>query len=355
MKKSTFYGKMVAFLAIALGLMVALAVFLPSCDKDEDNNPDGDLYKPSENMTVEEIRTLLEEVNDNMASVRQISAEQTSIITETGYGGTMTYNVRATAQVNLDAKKELIMFYEDGELCDFTYTENGIAYDYEYEKQSSEPEERKSYKVSDAYWNHSEVFDEVVDDFVDVIEVSEWKVEGDAFVGSTTRNSRTEKYTFLLTSSKKISNIKYESEYKYESNSSSSSGEIKYTYSANPAFPNNYDKSDFPLATQYSVKVVWGKGQDESTFYTEPGISFLYAYEVLDYAPKVQGEEPEGLYKDQAFTQKTTSPIDLSDNNTVLYVKWVNDSGSTSKSKSRPAAKSLLKRLSRNLEGAEAQ
>jgi hypothetical protein len=339
MKKFTFYGKVVASLAIALGLVVALAVFLPSCDKDEGSD-DGDLYKPSENMTVEEIRTLFEEVDANMASVRKVSATVMR-------GIPSKLILVATAQVDRDGKKDVSIEYDetDGKTIEsFRYIENTTAYVYEVYDNGKEEKER--YKVSDAYWNRTSDMSELVD-LLDL----EWEVENSAFVGSYSEGSSTTKMTITITSSKLIGSIKTEHVYQ----GSTSMYEYTYTYSANPALPSGFNLSEFPPATQYSVEVEWGEEQGKSTFYTQPRQSYLYASEVLDYAPKVQGKKPEGLYKDQAFKQKITSPISLSDNNTVLYVKWVDDSGSTSKSKSKPAAKSLLKRLSRNLEGAEAQ
>jgi hypothetical protein len=326
---------MAASWAAAVALAVALSAGLSACDKDEDPNPDAELYKPAKDMNRAEILVLFKEVNANMAKVRQVSVEVTYIDVRTENGKTTTFTGSGTAQANLDAKKELILEHEDGVLDRFTYTEKDIA--YEYEKHSNEPNTQRSYKVSDAYWNHCEVFD----DLGDITEsVSEWKVEGDAFVGTVTESYETGKYTVSLTSSKKISSIKFEygnndyvsHEYKY-----------KYTYSANPTFPSSYKKSDFPLVKQYSVKVVWGGSLGESTFYSE-WYNDTYAVdpeEIVDYAPKVAGKKPT-LYSDKAFINAIYSIIYLRDNNTVIYVKWVDDSGSTSKSKSKPAAKSRL-------------
>jgi hypothetical protein len=340
---------MAASYAAAVALAVALSAGLSACDKDEDPNPDAELYKPAKNINRAEILVLLKEVNANMAKVRQMSVEETRIEVITGSDKTTTYTKSITAQANLDAKKEIEMRYEDGVLDEFTYTEDNIA--YEYEKHSNEPNTQESYKVSDAYWNHCEVFD----DFGGITEsVSEWKVEDDAFVGTVTERDATENYKVFLTSSKKISSVKYEYEY---SNTEYVSREYKYTYSANPTFPKGYKKSDFPLAKQYSVKVVWNEGLGESTFYSESyhDDNDTYVYfdptEIIRYAPKVAGKRPT-LYSDSKFTKELAwydyggdnyyHEISLSNNDTVIYVEWVSDSGSTSKSKSKSAAKSRL-------------
>jgi hypothetical protein len=336
---------MAASWAAAVALAVALSAGLSACDKDEDNGSDTELYKPAEDMTHEQILALFKEVNANMAKVRQMSVEETK--KDAGKDKTTTHTSSITAQVNLDAKKEIEMRYEDEVLDRFTYTENDIAYEYDDDDYNT-PQQR--YKVSDVYWNHCETFDEFGDlgDFLESI--SEWKVEGDAFVGTVTENYATRKYTVSLTSSKKISSVKDE----YSNN------EYKYTYSANPTFPSNYKKLDFLPARQYSVKVVWGERLGESTFYAEryketynETVADFDPDEIVDYAPKVAGKKPR-LYDDSKFTEELEgydydydgdieySSIYLSNNNKVIYVKWVDDSGSTGKSKSKPVTKSRL-------------
>jgi hypothetical protein len=339
MKKFTFYQSMAASWVAAVALAVALSAGLSACDKDEDNGSDAEPYKPSKDMTHEQILALFKEVNDNMATVRQMSVEETKKDDVTENGKTTTSTGSGKVQANLDAKKELILEYKAGDgvlvVDEFTYIEDSIAYYYE----SDEPKKQRSYKVSDAYWNHCKVFDSFRD-FGDFFEsVSEWKVEGDAFVGSATEGGETRKYTVSLTSSKKISSIKYEygnTKYRYR--------EYEYTYSANPTFPSDYSdykESKFPLAEQYSVKVVWGEGLGESTFYAEMYSDDSYSYyfavyypdEIIRYAPKVSGKKPT-LYSDKECATKLEEEdypywglygVYVLSGNTVIYVKWVDE------------------------------
>jgi hypothetical protein len=310
-----------------------MAVSLSSCDKDSDEGDgNGDLYKPSESMSSEEILTLFEEVNANMETVRQVSMEVKSTTSDGD-------EVQHTAQFDLDAKKEVEIGYEDGdgEATYFIYTENTTAYEYENAVGSSGT--RYSYKVSDAYWNGSTHVSELEDAF-DL----EWEVESNTFVGSIVQSGYTRKMTITLTSDKKIASIKKE-----QSNSGRTT-EIKYAYSSvNPTFPSGFSKSDFPLASQYSVRVVWGEELGESTFYTYPNSDYIDLYDIIDYAPKVQGKEPvRTLYSNSQFTLPYVTPIKLTNNNVVIYIKWV-ESTSEKKSVSNPAAKSLLKKLSSKL------
>jgi hypothetical protein len=126
--------------------------------------------------------------------------------------------------------------------------------------------------------------------------------------------------------------------------------DVKYAYSSvNPTFPSGFSKSDFPLASQYSVRVVWGEELGESTFYTNPNSGYIYVDDIIDYAPKVQGKEPARiLYSNAQFTASYGTTANLSNNNSVIYIKWV-ESTSEKKSVSNPAAKSLLKKLSHKL------
>ncbi|MDR2813642.1 MAG: hypothetical protein LBB79_03160 [Prevotellaceae bacterium] len=344
MKKFTFYQNMVASWAAAVALAVALSAGLSACDKDEDNGSDTELYKPSKDMTYEQIVALFKEVDANMAAVRQVSGEKTEIEND---GDKEIYQF----QLDLDAKKELLVFeYKGGVLGGFIYTENDIAYYNEYNNdqynnESSIGNEIGSYKISDAYWNNSEVFEEFIED-VDITRVitdanSKWKVENDVFVGTFTEDGITGKAIIAITASKKLSSIKAESKGSNEEDSYVME-ELKYTYSASPALPSGYKKSDFPLAKQYSVKVVWGEGRGESTFYFFYSDSYVDfdPYDIIRYAPKVPSMRPK-LYSDKDFKQEVYS-ISLSDNNMVIYVKWVSDSESTGKSKGKPAAKSRL-------------
>ena len=301
---------MVTSMLTAAALALTLAATLPSCSKDDDDKSnDEELYKPSENMTSSEIQALLEEVADQMATVRQVAIEGK----KTADDKTPYWEIRA--QVDIDAKKEVIEQYESGTMLYITYVEDFAGY-------YSNSNFKKSYKVSDAYWSWSATVAHAVEEFEAFKKLElKWKVEGSTFVGSATSSYHTEKMTVTLTKDKKLADFKIESVDIAASTTHVS--ELKYAYSGvNPALPSGFSKSDFPPVSQYSIKVVWGEGLGESTFYTEPNSSYIYPSNITSYAPKVEGKTP-ALYFDDEFTQPFTSSKTVSNSNLVIYVKWV--------------------------------
>jgi hypothetical protein len=325
MKKFTLYRNMVAFWATALALTLALTAGLSSCDKDEDKDKDNDnnteegsdteLYKPSKDMTQKEILALFKEVSDKMATVRKISAEGT---TSTTYAGAKPEQYVVKMQEDVDVQKSIELKYsEDGkELVYFTYIDNFIAYQCEWILKTS-------YKVSDAYWNRSKLAKGISKLFDNFYKLT-WKVESDVFVGN---DGATNTIEISLTESKKVRTL---SNFKEATTSQpSTKEEYAYTYSANPTPPSDFklSESEFPLAIQYSFRVVWGKDIGSSIFYTYPNSSYVDLDEVIECAPKVLGKKPV-LYYDNEFTNLIDNELDEgwlrveNDNSTAAYVKW---------------------------------
>ena len=112
--------------------------------------------------------------------------------------------------------------------------------------------------------------------------------------------------------------------------------EITFEQTASPAFPEGFSAQDFEAAGQNFLKVVWGEGLGENTFYsgyTYSGIGYIGTYSdeygispeaIRVYAPVQTGKKAE-YYFDAAFTDPVEmgKPIYVDDNNTVIYVKWV--------------------------------
>lgn len=112
--------------------------------------------------------------------------------------------------------------------------------------------------------------------------------------------------------------------------------EMTFEQTASPAFPEGFSAQDFEAAGQNFLKVVWGEGLGENTFYsgyTYSGIGYVGTYSVDNgispeairaYAPVQTGKKAE-YYFDAAFTERVEmeKPIYVNDNNTVIYVKWV--------------------------------
>ncbi|MDR1225582.1 MAG: hypothetical protein LBK47_01615 [Prevotellaceae bacterium] len=80
-----FTGAWRPSMTVTLALSLALAVSFSACSKDDDNGG-GNLYRPSQDMSSEEILTLFDEVTANMATVRQVSVDE--IFAETYQGKT---------------------------------------------------------------------------------------------------------------------------------------------------------------------------------------------------------------------------------------------------------------------------
>jgi hypothetical protein len=327
-----------------LALATALALGFTACDKDDDKNSDGDLYVPSKDMSNDEILSLFEEVNANMEEVAEVSIEIM------GYEGQTLE--KEVWQANVSQKKSFSAEYEGNgsSLGAFNYVENFTK--YEYTKAGfdhNDKDVKRSYKVTDAGWNNFGISfyynislynlvgdEEGMDDL-------QWQVEGNTFVASAsvTQHSDTIKVTITITTSKKVGSVKREiADNAWEI--------VKFTYSANPVLPSGFAKSDFPAATgQRSLKVVWGEGQGENTFYTGPdNNSYIYLDEILSHAPRVQGKEVQAFYTNSNFTGtaffSSNSSQQLQNNNTVLYAKWGSASGSKAaavKSPERAASK----------------
>jgi hypothetical protein len=322
------------YLIIACIGLLAAATF-SACSKDDDDEGGEDLYRPSQDMSSEEILTLFEEVTANMATVRQVSMQGTT----TGKMNGMTMSASMMAQIDFDAKKEVIVEYDvDRTIGRFQYAENDKAYEYESANYNGDKEIKHSYKLSDAYWNRMADVSELESAFN-----LEWEVKNSTFTGSLTESGVLMKMTVTITPSKRIAGIKIESSYQDES----TTVDFKYSYTAvNPVPPAGFTLSEFPPAQQYSIKVVWGEGLGESTFYTEPNYGYFYLGEIIECAPAVSGKAPV-LYRDSNFTQSITgSSITVTNNNTVIYVKW-EASASARKSVSRPITKSHHRNLIR--------
>ena len=306
MKTATFFWKTAATLIATLLLLLTLAVAFASCNKDGDDNKSSDeaLYKPSENMTGSEIQALLEEVTAQMSTVRQMAVEENHYYNDETKLGEMRLGEMIREQVDLDAKKE-VREVKYKTMQTFSYVENATSYDYNFNGL------KQRYKVSDAYWNRSATVAYYAVEVLEAFKSLEWKVDSSTFVGI----EGTRKTTVTLTKDKKLASIK--------TGHLDPTIEIKYAYTGvNPAFPSGFSKSDFPLASQYSLKVVWGEGLGESTFYTVPNSSYIYLNNITSYAPKVEGKTP-ALYFDDEFTQPFTSSKTVSNSNLVIYVKWV--------------------------------
>jgi hypothetical protein len=329
MKKLQFYKQRALSMGATLVLATALALGFTACDKDDDKNSDGDLYVPSKNMTNDEILSLFEEVNANMSEVAEVSIE------EMRYEG-QTLRFKYVGQANVSQNKLFEAEYiDDGSslvLAAFYYVENFTGYEYSASYNYSK-EDKCSYKVTDAYWNNFDIDVDVLEGAGDL----QWQVEGNTFVGSDMQD----KVTITITTSKKVDSIKVEEP--------GNKWEItKFTYSANPALPSGFAKSDFPAITgQHSLKVVWGEGQGENIFYTYYDNSITPRYDILDYAPRVPGKEVQALYYNSDFsgtaiTTDSYTSIQLNNNNTVLYAKWGSASSSNAaaaKSPERAASK----------------
>lgn len=112
--------------------------------------------------------------------------------------------------------------------------------------------------------------------------------------------------------------------------------EITFEQTASPALPEGFSAQNFEAAGQNFLKVVWGEGLGENTFYsgyTYSGAGYVGTYSVDNgispeairfYAPVRTGKKAE-YYFDAAFTERVEmeKPIYVNDDNTVIYVKWV--------------------------------
>lgn len=165
-----------------------------------------------------------------------------------------------------------------------------------------------------------------------------WTVNGNEYTAKYTSasGSISEEIKFL-TNGNSITSIQFNSfDVTDVVNEIEKSKEITFEYTASPSLPEGFSKEDFEPAQQYTLRVVWGD-EGESIFYTDyrpTNSGYIGSYgsdggiapeTILLYTPQQSGKTAE-YYFDRNFTQpvEMAKPIYITDNNTVIYVKWIN-------------------------------
>ena len=249
---------------------------------------------------------------------------------------------------NRNAKK----LYEQG----FNYTtgnpqqyiENSTVY------VASESGKRRYHIVTDSekFWSETPVsyyIDETVSKVGRTLnsaglQYHQWTVAGNIYTGHYTHEGLTDTVKFTLTGGKITAISSYRTQslnapYIYKNN-------VTIAYTAVPNITAGTVKNEYtPVGEQHPVKFVWGEGLGETTFYTghyaTPTRGFgvylpengLQQEDVAYYAPTLQGKRIEGFYKNAACTETDEmisnlfygKPLYVSDDNTVVYVKWINE------------------------------
>jgi hypothetical protein len=321
------------FLRAASVVLFVVATF-SACGKEDGSNT---IFTPDKDLTQAEIVRLLAD-----AQVATDRSEEISVVefyrNTKADGKVESYKyVYSNERYSFGVKKNMgITFVVDGSreyLAYFRYTENFIEYYYDAYAGTG----KEKYLLTDAYYDRT---DEEAD-YEEELNEMQWKVEGNMLVGTVTytnanypQDDYTETVTVTLTGKKKLQNVKTKYEYLYPWELSEY--DATYTYRADFTFPAGIVLSDFTALQQYRVTVRWGAeaGNKTNVFYTDALVdydgdgvidgSYLPIAEVAYYAPKVAGKRPT-FYLDATFTHEIREGNiwDITDNSTVVYVKWV--------------------------------
>ncbi len=317
MKKTTYplYAMMKNMLVLAVATTLTFAT---ACSKsgDDDGEESSELYTPPVNLSNAQIIDLLGTAYSKLAAENTFTI--TSVRTVTEEDNIVSSKLKRQTILNVAAKKALVIEYDlltsPETFLWFNYIEDTTEYEYSY---------KKSLKITDAYFNNISVFINILPE----LKYYDWKVEGQRFVGTYVDGTRIKTVTIIQTKDMQYHTAKYTVGSLISGDTKGTVEEFTFNYDATiPAMPNGFSTAYFTPFEQFSVKVIWGEGQGENTFYSNP-IANGKGYFSLDmlsaYIPSVTGKYPQ-YYSDSAFAHKIeNSTIYLTDNNTVIYAKWV--------------------------------
>lgn len=309
-------------------LMITTLAMLASttaCSKsDPENDENSELYTPPANISSAQIMELIGHAHGKLSGENTFT--MTSLRTVTEEGDVITTKAKEQHIYNVSAKKALVIEYDlltsPETLYWFSYIEGTTEYEY-YAGKDADPSYKKRRKVTDTYFDYMSLNTVFFSDPKDY----SWKVEGQKLVGTQTSENRIKIYTITLTKDMQYHTVNDTRSYT-NNDVKGTTEDFTFDYSATmPSMPNGFNTSDFTPVAQFSVKVVWGEGFGETMFYfihSSENRAYASMDEISRYSPGISGKTKE-FYTDAAFTNKVDSStsIVLTDNNTVLYVKWV--------------------------------
>ncbi|MDR1864383.1 MAG: hypothetical protein LBR08_02310 [Bacteroidales bacterium] len=334
--------KTVSFKSAAMLTAIALATVFSSCKKDKDGgNGDDAIFTPDKNLTQQQSSDLIAEAT--VATEWADEVYWVGVSKETQPNGTVT-NYKYIDSYITSERKRLVMEYivtgATSTLEYFSYTDGFIRYRYD---THSSPETKSKSNISDAYWDSMDEAGkaEYLESEKEWFAEFQWTVNGNELTGVRTEsgtgeyNNYTETCTFVFTGSKKISSRKRTKAY---TNGRKTESEDTFTYTAIFEIPSTLNISGFPVLEQKKVTIHWGAEAgnktnifwaEKSTWYdsgtgtTIESMAFYTPY-ATEEGPEIAGKQPE-YYYDSGFTRPVENGrvTDISDDSTVLYVKWV--------------------------------
>jgi hypothetical protein len=308
---------------VAITICLAGITVFSGCQKDDPTVIDDGVYTPPENLTHEQILTLL----DNAEKMR-LNARQNTMTTTFGRAGDNGIErwklVRA---YDIDAKKAFCGGFGNQGATMFVYIESTDVYGYRSADIYPPTDAYALFKsITDAD-NFYKTFQYIL--FLDSEAIRQrqnytWTVENGILKGRGSYESfggKIEQYEVTLNANKQYKKVEFSGE-------KLSNGKILFVHS-NIILPSGFNKSDFindDSRSQYlSAKVIWGEGKGENTFWANTTLSLD---NISRYAPEIAGKKIAGCtignttYTYNNGVWENSSSITLTDNNTIINVIW---------------------------------
>ena len=312
------------YLTFMLG-MCFIGCFFMSCNKDEPTPPpttETDTYTPPANISREEIVSLILDAEKATYKIKKISIATHEKLLQNGE----EYQVDRDAIFDAEAKRFVTVNYRNSQVQNLSYVEGNNMYYYsETAKELQRPitnADQYYYCNDDGNWINepeSNAICKVEKEKIIVIDTLKYE---DRF--------RVRNKTYIFNAAKQCKKIILHYFDKDNDGNVIYKRDVErlYTYgTANPVLPNGFSKGDFTnvQSDYYSVKVIWGEGKGENTFWVKQGTP-LYTWNISNYAPEVSGKKIIE-FTINGTTYSTSSNIEITDNNTEINVVWGTDVG----------------------------
>jgi hypothetical protein len=298
----------------------AACMVMASCGEKEDNK-DADVYALPPALSKNEIGALLDEVQKAMGSAKKLTFVSSADISIND----LKHRYRVERIYDGDAKKHISSSYRAYEgqerLTGFSYVEGEDRYEYSFSPSggsslrsvewfnnlisgvgTATKEIHRPSTNADRYYcpheNTLSVFRSRGYPSPSRAGTGMWLENGKIVVTDTSRSGTDNidiyRFEIVLTASKLYKHVKFSENISRTDEKRVVDGEQSFTYSATtPALPSGFSKSDFTdRRPEYNgvVRIIWGEGKGESTFWVKQGETLAFPY-ISDYAPDVAGKE----------------------------------------------------------------
>lgn len=311
---------------VAIAISLAGITVFSGCKKDDptENKPPiaNDVYVPPSNLSREEIVSLILDAEKATYKIKKISIVTHEDLLQNGE----EYQVDREAIFDAEAKKFVTVNYRNKQIDFFNYVEGNDSYYYS-SSVSGVKEMQRPISNSDQYYYCNDEGNWINEPENNAI----CKVENEKLIVIDTLKYddyfRVRNKTYILNTAKQCKKIILQYVDKYYDGNIRYTRDVERSYAygtANPALPSGFNKGDFTnvQSDYYSIKVIWGEGKGENTFWVKQGNTFyLGTISNLNHAPEVIGKAIVE-YTINGTTYPINSSIEITDNNTEITVVW---------------------------------